>query len=186
STFVTALPCWIAAIWSSCRPMYCLKKVDGSLLVWQSKKAPETRKALIAKRLIVRLHKSSSLFRRDNFPMSCCSPNRAINLARTPPYLAGDHDPGDPAHQYRYANQCSEGPDGTGGPLRKYQNRDGERGKGIDQEPSPSFNRSESERRNECHSSVNQKECSNEHRQRCYAFERKKCQCDADNPVQHA
>src|SRR5262249_37692627 len=118
------------------------------------------------------------------FSCLCRSPNRAVNQARTPPPLAGNHDPGDSTHEYRNADQCSDGPDGTGGPFGQNQNCHRDRGKAVEQEPSPSFNRSESERRGDRHSSVNQKKCSNEHSKRCYAFESETCQCDADNRLQ--
>jgi hypothetical protein len=50
-----------------------------------------------------------------------CGLNEALNFGGAAPYLRGNHDPGDSAHEHGNANQRSDRPERTRGPLGENQ-----------------------------------------------------------------
>src|SRR5208337_323086 len=61
----------------------------------------------------------------------CCSLNDMVNTNGAAPYLQGNHDPGDTAHEHNYSNQRTDRPDRTGGPLCENQYAQQQAGHGV-------------------------------------------------------
>jgi hypothetical protein len=68
-----------------------------------------------------------------------CGSNEALDVDGAAPYLRGDHDPGDSAHEHGNSNKRSDRPDRTGGPLCENQYAQQQVGSGIQEKPSPTI-----------------------------------------------